>query len=131
MLEGSGGGGILHFPLTFEVSPLHLRPSQQGVWSSQSGNTQQKQSRQRQDNLVGQGVRQMLGVSPVVLPFWTPFIETSKSRGEANVSTERMASIRTMMMRTILEQCLSQTERAKLFCNKFWDLSDMIYESFR
>ena len=68
---------------------------------------------------------------PTVFTFWAPLIDTSKLRGEANISIERMASIRTMVMRTILKQVFSQTERAKLFCNKFWDLSDMIYESFR
>jgi len=38
-----------------------------------------------------------------------------KLRGEAIVSIESMASIITMVMRTILKQCLSQTERVKLF----------------
>ena len=51
----------------------------------------------------------------IALLCWTPLIDASKLRGEPNVSIERMASIRTMVLRTILKQCLSQTERAKLF----------------
>ena len=51
-----------------------------------------------------------------VFPFWTPLIDTSNFRGEANVSNERKARIRTMVRwGTILRQCCSNIE-GKAFC---------------
>ena len=52
-----------------------------------------------------------------VSPFWTPLIDTSKLRGEANISIVRMAKIRTMKG-TIVKQCHSNIE-GKTFCNTF------------
>ena len=52
-----------------------------------------------------------------VFPFWTPLIDTSKLRGEANVSIVRMAKIRTMKG-TIVKQCHSNIQ-GKTFCITF------------
>ena len=38
-----------------------------------------------------------------VFPFWTPLIDTSKLRGEANVSIEKMESIRTMVIQKLTD----------------------------
>ena len=50
-----------------------------------------------------------------VFPFWTPLIDTSNFRGEANVSNEIMARNRTMVRRTILSQCCSNIEGKAFF----------------
>ena len=90
----------------------HLRPSQQ-----MSPIPPQKWPFSTQAGIV------CLAVSP----FWTPLIDTSKLRGEANVCIERMARTRTMVLRTILKQCPPNIE-GRTFCNKFWNITEEWYD---